>query len=73
MTTDLINTRGRTCESCKHLSEDEHSAQVLIDFGYKGHYWKCEFRSHYNKDEIFPREVIVYTCGMGLCSSWEPK
>lgn len=73
MTVDLLRPRGKSCENCKHLSEDEYSGQVLADFGYKGPYWKCELRSHYDHNEVFPREVIVYTDGSRVCSSWEPK
>jgi hypothetical protein len=73
MTVDVLHPRGKTCENCKHISKDEHSGKVLADFGYKGHYWKCELRSHYDEHELFPRQVIVYTCGSSLCSSWEKK
>ena len=73
MTVDVLHPRGKTCESCKHISEDEHSGTVLADFGHKGHYWKCRLRSYYDDSNyLFPREVIIYTCGSGICSSWEP-
>jgi hypothetical protein len=71
MAVDVLRPKGKSCESCKHISEEEHSGTVLMDFGYKGHYWKCELRSHYDPNEFFPREVIVYTCGSGICSGWE--
>ena len=73
MTVDVLHPRGKTCHSCKHISEDSYSHQVLMDFGFKGGYWKCRFRSYYDGDEVFPREIIVYTDGSNLCSSWEPK
>lgn len=73
MTVDLLRPRGKTCHNCKHISEDSYSPQVLMDFGFKGGYWKCMFRSYYDGDEVFPREIIVYTDGSNLCSGWEPK
>jgi len=73
MTVDLLHPRGKSCENCKHISEDETSAQVMIDFGYHGPYWQCYFRSYHEKNEVFPKTVIIYTDGTKLCSSWEPK
>lgn len=73
MTFDVLRPRGRSCQSCKHLSEDEASGDVLADFGYKGQYWTCEFRSHLDNNEVFPKRVIVYTDGSSVCSAWESR
>lgn len=73
MTVDVLHPRGKSCKDCKHKSDYETSAEILMDFGYKGHYWKCELRSYLDANEVFPRRVTVYTSGSSLCSSWEPK
>lgn len=74
MTVDLLHPKGKSCKDCKHKSDYDSSEKVLKDFKHKGQYWRCNHRSYFDDDSMnFLKEVIIYTNGFGLCSSWEPK